>query len=95
MVIFFYFVVLVLYVWCPSCIMLQFLMWDLCSLLMFVEDARGEHMDGLQPTQPTRGGAFTPVWQPCANCVDPSRPQQWVPDYRFFKQAGHADPLDG
>ena len=22
--------------------------------------------------------------KPCANCVDPSRPQQWVPNYRFL-----------
>ena len=22
--------------------------------------------------------------KPCANCVDPSRPQQWGPDYRFL-----------
>ena len=22
--------------------------------------------------------------KPCENCVDPSRPQQWVPDYRVL-----------
>ena len=24
--------------------------------------------------------------KPCANCVDPSRPQQWGPDYRFLSK---------
>ena len=28
--------------------------------------------------------------KPCANCVDPSRPHQWGPDYRFW-----ASPLCG
>ena len=32
----------------------------------------------------------------CANYVETSRPQQWVPDLPyFFGQTGHADPLAG
>ena len=46
----------------------------------------------LQTTQPTSGGAVTADSSCCANCVEPPRPQQWVPDLPFF---GHADPLDG
>ena len=30
-----------------------------------------------------------------ANCVEPSRPQQWGPDLPFLGKAGHAGPLDG
>ena len=45
-----------------------------CSLLMLVEDARGLHAVKLSQ----RSG------KPCANCVDPSRPQQWGPDYSFL-----------
>ena len=50
---------------------------------------------GLQTTQPTSGGAVTADKNCCANCVEPSRPQQWGPDLPFFGHAGHADPLDG
>ena len=49
----------------------------------------------LQTTQPTSGGAVTADKNCCANCVEPSRPQQWGPDLPFFGHAGHADPLDG
>ena len=45
-----------------------------------------------QTTQPTSGGAVTVVSSCCANCVEPPRPRQWVPDLPFL---GHADPLDG
>ena len=45
--------------------------------------------------QPTSGGAVTADKNCCANCVEPSRPQQWGPDLPFFGHAGHADPLDG
>ena len=34
-----------------------------CSLLMLVQDARGDHIEELQTTQPTSGGAVTSVWQ--------------------------------
>ena len=44
-----------------------------CSLLMLVEDAIGDHTEGLQTTQPTRGGAVTVVSSCCANCVEPPR----------------------
>ena len=44
----------------------------------------------LQTTQPTSDGAVTAV----ANCVEPSRPQQWGHDYCFFGQACHADQPD-
>ena len=49
----------------------------------------------LQTTQPTSGGAVTVVSSFCANCVEPPRPQQWLPDLPFFGHAGHAAPLDG
>ena len=54
------------------------------SLLMLLEDARGEHMEQFQTTQPTSGGAVTTVTNCCANCVEPPRPQQWGPDLPFF-----------
>ena len=39
----------------------------------------------LQTTQPTNGGgAVTAVINCCANCVEPSRPQQWWPDIPFL-----------
>ena len=38
----------------------------------------------LQTTQPTSGGAVTADKNCCANCVEPSRPQQWGPDLPFF-----------
>ena len=38
----------------------------------------------LQTTQPTSGGAVTSDSSCCANCVEPSRPQQWEPDLSFF-----------
>ena len=38
----------------------------------------------LQTTQPTSGGAVTAYKNCCANCVEPSRPQQWGPIYRFL-----------
>ena len=34
----------------------------------------------LQTTQPTSGGAVTADSSCRANCVEPSRPQQWEPD---------------
>ena len=39
---------------------------------------------GLQTTQPTSGGAVTADKNCCANCVEPSRPQQWGPDLLFL-----------
>ena len=38
----------------------------------------------LQTTQPTSGGAVTADSRCCANCVEPSRTQQWGPDLPFF-----------
>ena len=38
----------------------------------------------LQTTKHTSGGAVTAVTNCCANCVVPSRPQQWGPDLPFF-----------
>ena len=49
----------------------------------------------LQTTQHTSGGAVTADPSSCANCVEPSHPQQLGPDLPFFGHAGHADPLDG
>ena len=49
----------------------------------------------LHTTQPTHGRAVTAVTYCCANCVEPSRPQQLAPDLPFFWQSGHADPLNG
>ena len=46
----------------------------ICSLSMFVSDALGDHMVGLQTTQPTSGGAVTVVSSCCANCVEPPPP---------------------
>ena len=34
--------------------------------------------------QPTSGGSVTAVTGCCANCVETSRPQQWMPDLPFF-----------
>ena len=56
---------------------------------MLLEDARGEHMEQFQTTQPTSGGAVTTVTNCCENWVEPSRPQQWVPDLPFFVKFGH------
>ena len=49
----------------------------------------------IQTTQPTSDGDVTVVTNCCANCVEPSRPQECGPDLPFFGQASHADPLDG
>ena len=38
----------------------------------------------LQTTQPTSSGAVRAVTNCCANCVEPSRPQQWGPDLPFW-----------
>ena len=38
----------------------------------------------LQTTQPTNGGAVTAAINCCANCVEPSRPQQCGPDIPFL-----------
>ena len=46
-------------------------------------------------TQPTSDGAVTADTNCRANCVETSRPQQWVPDLPVFFEASHADPLDG
>ena len=54
-----------------------------------------QNNDWLQTTQSTIGGAVTADTSCCANCVEPSRPQQWGPDLQYFVHAGHADPLDG
>ena len=44
----------------------------------------------LQTTQPTSGGAVTAVTNCCANCVEPSRPSNGGPIYRFFWASGPA-----
>ena len=49
----------------------------------------------MKTTPPTSGGVVTAVTNCCANCVEPSRPQQWGPDLLFLGKAGHADQLDG
>ena len=49
----------------------------------------------LQRAHPTSSGAVTAVTNSCANCVEPSRPQQWGTDLPFLGQVGHVDPLDG
>ena len=64
-------------------------------LLLKCWTLREELVARLQTTQPTSGGAVTADKNCCANCVEPSRPQQWGPDLPFFGHAGHADPLDG
>ena len=55
-----------------------------CSLLMLVKDARGDHIEGLQMTQLTSGGAVTADSSCCANCVEPPRPQHVGPIYHFL-----------
>ena len=62
------------------------------SLLSVIAKTLEKSLLRLQTTQPTSGGAVTADKNCCANCVEPSRPQQWGPDLPFF---GHADPLDG
>ena len=49
----------------------------------------------LQTTQPTSGGAVTADSSCCANCVEPPRPQQWGPIYRFWacRPCGPAERL--
>ena len=39
---------------------------------------------GDETTQPTSGGAVTAVTNCCANCVEPSLPQQWGPDLPWY-----------
>ena len=55
-----------------------------CSLLMLLEDARGEHMEQFQTTQPTSGGAVTTVTNCCKNCVEPPRPNNGCLIFRFL-----------
>ena len=71
--------------------------WRDCGLERYITVCMEmrKRMEWLQTTQPTSGGAVTVVSSCCANCVEPPRPQQWVPDLPFFGHAGHADPLDG
>ena len=48
-------------------------------------DEQQEQFDfWLQTTPPTSGGAVTANSSCCANCVEPPRPQQWGPIYRFL-----------
>ena len=66
-----------------------------CCLLMLVEDSGGDHMEELQKTQPTCGGADPVVWQTLCKLCLPLPPPVMVDRLPFFGQAGHADPLDG
>ena len=43
-----------------------------------------KHEQWLQTTQPTSDGAVTADTSCCANCVEPSRPQQWGTDLQFL-----------
>ena len=52
-------------------------------ITMEVESLMTESSD-LQTTQPTIGRAVTANTNCCANCVETSRPQQWVPDLQFW-----------
>ena len=54
---------------------------DMAELEIDKEDV---HDRRLQTTQPTSGGAVTAAKNCCANCVEPSRPQQWGPDLPFL-----------
>ena len=49
-----------------------------------------KHINWLQTTQPTSGGAVTANSSCCANCVEPHRPQQWGPDLPIFWACGPA-----
>ena len=64
-----------------------------CSLLMLVEDARGNHMD--LKDKDTRGGAATVVWQTLCKLCLPLPPPATGARLVFFGQASHAYPLDG
>ena len=46
----------------------------------------------LQMTQPTSGGAVTAITNCCANCVEPSRPNQWGPDLPFWRASRPCGP---
>ena len=68
-----------------------------CSLLMLVEDARGNHMEEaysrLETTQPTSGGAVTADSSCCANYVEPPGPR--MPAMRTRWMAGAAAHKSG
>ena len=51
----------------------------ICSLLIAVSDASGDHI-----VEAPNDTAYTRTGKQCTNCVDPSRPQQWGPDYCFL-----------
>ena len=48
------------------------------------EQKMDEDMGRLQTTQPTSGGAVTANSSCCANCVEPPRPSNGGPIYRFW-----------
>ena len=52
------------------------------SVYLPIMDA--DRMNWLQTTQPTSGGAVTADKNCCANCVEPSRPSNGGPIYRFL-----------
>ena len=64
------------------------IIWYILNGLMNVSIMRRDGVVELwsmpQMTQPTNGGAVTADTNCCANCVETSRPQQWVPDLSFF-----------
>ena len=63
-------------------------MYVCCGGCYVVSNECDELTSWLQTTQPTSGGAVTAITfmslNRCANCVEPSRSQQWGPDLPFF-----------
>ena len=49
-----------------------------------IKDRDRDNLGSLQSTQPTSDGAETAVTNCCANCLETSRPQHWVPDLLFL-----------
>ena len=57
----------------------------ICEVEMTQVGNIGEEMDKwFQTTQPISGGSVTADPSCCASCVEPHRPQRWVPDLPFL-----------
>ena len=69
---------------CASCGSSQCCICMTCSLLMLVENARGDHMEYAPKDSLPVVELSQWYGKPCAKCVYPSLPQQWGPDYRFL-----------
>ena len=65
---------------CVVCVFIVEGMWDVLNVMFSLMSVMGPP----PTTQPTSGGTVTAVTNCCANCVEPSFPQQWWPDLPFL-----------